>query len=355
MKARNPQGLGPPGSNAAFQVAAAEVFNLLGIGAQLFKLSYRRFSTCEARVGKGASATATACRFQTGATAGCNPALLAGLALLLWFAVPGVHAQAPFADITNLISREVTLFIATGPPEESKELVSRECSLFIATSPVNEVKELVSRECTLFIATAPVTAQQELVSREMTLFIGGEPATPLRELASREVSVVVATPQKPALVTQLVVNPVPARQSATLSWAGYNEWAERDIIRYDIYMLSRRGDGSTRLTLANSVPAGTFSITFNNLPAEEEHFFAVVAVDALGQYTPAGSLRTGRYAGGLFSLFVDNPLGAEFVLLESPDLMTWVMVQTNTASAMPCQMTVTNTPGLNRFYRVLIQ
>ena len=196
---------------------------------------------------------------------------------------------------------------------------------------------------------------REAVSREFSVFVGAEPDPPWRQVASREVSIVVTTATAPAPVPQLVVNPVPARQTAALSWAGYNEWAQGDIVRYDIYMFTRSGTNGMQVALVASVPGETFSITLTNLSAGEDHFFAVVAVDALGRFRPAGSVEPGSYLNGVFSVFVNNPLGAEFVLLESSDLRNWVRLQTNTAAGMPYAMSVTNVPGLNRFYRLLIR
>jgi hypothetical protein len=77
-------------------------------------------------------------------------------------------------------------------------------------------------------------------------------------------------------------------------------------------------------------------------------------------HTPGGTnvpivLQPGAYDSGVFTIIADGPLGADYVLLESPDLRDWTRVSTNTPAVLPFSVTVTNVPGLNRFYRVLIQ
>jgi hypothetical protein len=77
-------------------------------------------------------------------------------------------------------------------------------------------------------------------------------------------------------------------------------------------------------------------------------------------HTPSGTtdptvLHGGSYANGAFSIAVNGPLGAEYVLEESENLRGWFSLGTNSPPAMPYMVTVTNLTGLNWFYRVLIQ
>ena len=77
-------------------------------------------------------------------------------------------------------------------------------------------------------------------------------------------------------------------------------------------------------------------------------------------HTPGGTnapivLQPGAYDSGVFTIIADGPLGADYVLLESPNLRDRTRLSTNTPAVLPHAVTVTNVPGLTRFYRVLIQ
>jgi hypothetical protein len=134
--------------------------------------------------------------------------------------------------------------------------------------------------------TAAYPIAKEVVSRECSVFIGAEPDPPYKQLVSREVSVVVTTPQVPARITQLTLNATPAGESTTLSWSGYNQWAENDVARYDIYMFTRGFTNIALMTPYTNVPGETFSITLNGLPPWQDRCYAVVAVDAAGGFDP---------------------------------------------------------------------
>jgi len=130
-------------------------------------------------------------------------------------------------------------------------------------------------------AAAYVIAK-EVASREFSVFVGDEPTPPWKQVASREVSIVITTPEVPAQVTNLTVNSTPTGETVTLSWLGYNEWAQRDVTHYNIYMSTRGFTDVSQMTRVGWVPGETFTLTLTNLPAWEDHCFAVVAVDALG-------------------------------------------------------------------------
>jgi len=74
--------------------------------------------------------------------------------------------------------------------------------------------------------------------------------------------------------------------TVALSWNGYNEWAQNDVTHYAIYMSDRPFTDVSQMTPYAIVPAETFSITLTNLAAWRDHYFAVVAVDALGGFAP---------------------------------------------------------------------
>ena len=103
-----------------------------------------------------------------------------------------------------------------------------------AQTPPTLIQQVISREFSVYVGGVQTPEYKELVSREVSLFIGDEPSPPYRQVISREVSIVVTTPEWPAKVSPLVVTPAPTGESVTLSWLGYNEWAQKDIVRYDI-------------------------------------------------------------------------------------------------------------------------
>ena len=127
---------------------------------------------------------------------------------------------------------------------------------------------------------------KEVSSREQSVFVGDESSPPFGQLASREFSVVVTTPDWPARVTNLQAIPTPDGGSVTLSWLGYNEWAQRDVKRYDIYMASRGFSSVSNMTRIAWVHGETFSLVLTNLPPWEDRSFAVVPVDALEGFDP---------------------------------------------------------------------
>ena len=182
-----------------------------------------------------------------------------------------------------------------------------------AQTPPTLMQQVISREVSIQVGGVQVPEYKELVSRECSVFIGDEPSPPLRQAISREVSIVVTTPQAPARVTKLIVNATPLGDAATLSWAGYNEWAQHDVVRYDIYESTTAFTSVTGLKPATNVPAETFSVTLTELKPWSDHFFAVVAVDALGGFDPGVKFTSvyiiaGQVVSREFSLFVgDEP------------------------------------------------
>ncbi|MCI0541755.1 MAG: hypothetical protein L0Z50_41690, partial [Verrucomicrobiales bacterium] len=122
---------------------------------------------------------------------------------------------------------------------------------------------------------------KEAFSREVSFFVGTEPEGSEREGFSREFSLLITTPTAPERVTQLVVTVSPTGETATLDWSGYNELLQRDVVRYQIYIATQPFTSVAGLTPNATVPAGTKTHTVTGLTAWQDHYFAVVAVDAL--------------------------------------------------------------------------
>lgn len=142
-----------------------------------------------------------------------------------------------------------------------------------------------------FLATVNYSAaysiSPETISREMTIFTGGD-APPLRRIESREIDLVITTAAPPPAIAQIVVTVNPSGGTASLDWTSYNAPAIGDIVRYDIY-LSDDGAFSnvTGLTPFLSVAGNRTSVQLTGLTPGRDHFFAVVPVDALGNFTSA--------------------------------------------------------------------
>ncbi|HNQ91034.1 MAG TPA: hypothetical protein PKM73_20665 [Verrucomicrobiota bacterium] len=173
------------------------------------------------------------------------------------------------------------------------------------------------------LTAAPVGAQdqvlvRELASREHAVHVGGVEATPTRELASRELSisiengagdfaqaisrevdVAVDRDGAPPAIPQLVLTVSPTGDSTALDWSSYNQWAVGDIVRFNIYL----SDGGPfadvgGMTPLRSVGGGTIGVTLDGLTPYCDHYFAVVAVDAMGNMNPLVTYSAAYVLGG---------------------------------------------------------
>jgi len=125
----------------------------------------------------------------------------------------------------------------------------------------------------------------EVISREVSLFIG-EDVSPYNQVISRETSIVITSDAPPTPITDLNVNVFPTGETVILDWSDYNQWAEKDIDHFDIYYTAK-GPFDTvpaQVLSLTSVRAESKSKTIENLPTFTDHYFAVVPVDALGNY-----------------------------------------------------------------------
>ena len=216
-----------------------------------------------------------------------------------------------------------------------------------AQTPPTLMQEVISREVSIHVGGVQTPKDKELVSRECSVFVGDEPSPPFKQVISREVSMVVTTPEAPARVSPLIVTATPTGESVTLSWAGYNEWAQRDIVRYDIYMSTRPFTNISQMARFAMVPGETLSITLTNLPAWEDHFFAVVAVDALEGVDPvvnyaAAYVIAREVVSREFSVFVGAEPDPPYPQVVSREVS--LVVTTPEVPAPVTQLTVTPTP-----------
>ncbi len=180
----------------------------------------------------------------------------------------------------------------------------------------------------------------QTISREFSLFIGQEPEPPYKEVVSREYDIVITSPEPPPAIPEIAVTVSPVGDTATLDWSAYNQWAVRDILRFDIYLSDAGAFGSVAgMTPVASAGAGTTSIILTGLTPGTDHFFAVVPVDALGNYDAdvtysAAYVLSPQVISREFSLFIGNeppvpPPSVEDMPLanfsfESPDVSNWM-------------------------------
>ena len=127
----------------------------------------------------------------------------------------------------------------------------------------------------------------ELESREYSLHVGGEPVLATKELVSREFGVTMVDAEPPPVVEELVVTASAEGDQVLLDWAGYNQWAVGDIARFDIYQSDAGAIFDvTGMTPVASLPADSRQLEMDGLVPGIDHFFAVVAVDGLGNSNP---------------------------------------------------------------------
>jgi len=84
----------------------------------------------------------------------------------------------------------------------------------------------------------------------------------------------------PAAVTTLTITDHCDGQ-AELSWSGYDEAGQGDVVQYNIYQYTISFTDVSTMTPVDTLPCGTF-MEIVSLPYGTEYFFAVTAVDELG-------------------------------------------------------------------------
>jgi hypothetical protein len=64
-------------------------------------------------------------------------------------------------------------------------------------------------------------------------------------------------------------------------------------------------------------------------------------------------LSPGGFTDGLFQMSFAGPVGSNYVLQASTDLLQWTSISTNTPATSPFVLSDPSAPGPARFYRVL--
>jgi hypothetical protein len=150
------------------------------------------------------------------------------------------------------------------------------------------IKEVVSREVSLHVGGIQTPEIKEVISREVSLNRENGPANPYAQVISREVSLAVGSTAAPPAITDLVIQVSPTGDTATLDWSSYNQWQVADISHFAVYLSDAGGfTDVSAMTPFRIVPGESTSVTLTGLTAWTDHFFAVVAVDVLGNFIPA--------------------------------------------------------------------
>ncbi len=91
----------------------------------------------------------------------------------------------------------------------------------------------------------------------------------------------------PVPVSQLQASGNGDGTSVRLSWSGYPEAGQGDIVSYRVYMAEHPFTTVASLTPLATVPVGTFSFTVTSLTTGSRYYFAVVAVDLMDTFIAA--------------------------------------------------------------------
>ncbi len=151
------------------------------------------------------------------------------------------------------------------------------------------LREGCSRLVVLHVGGVQTPPAERVCSQEISLNVGGTPPVPYQRSSSREVALVVATPDLPAPVATLSADASAGGERVVLDWTGYNQWAEHDVVRYDIYVSDRPFTSVSGMTAFVSVPGETLSITLDSLEAWQDRYFAAVPVEADGGFVASVS------------------------------------------------------------------
>jgi len=191
---------------------------------------------------------------------------------------------APFSNVTGMtplrrVPGGTSSVVLTG--------LARFTDHYFAVVPVDGLEQFVPE---VRYAAGYVLSPQ-LVSREFSVFIENGPAELIPQLVSREFSILVPDAAFPAPVTGLgsgfsVSTATTDFGAVVLDWTGYNELAQRDVVRYRIYVGDRFFESVDGLVPVGFANAGTQRFTLTGQPGNRVLHFAVVAEDALGGFNP---------------------------------------------------------------------
>ncbi len=185
------------------------------------------------------------------------------------------YSASPFSDISGMVpfdsaGGESFNWLRTGLPEWQDH--------YFAVVPVDGQGHRIGE----VVYSGAYVLQPEVIAREVGFFNGAEPDPPYREIATREVAVVVSDPDPPPRVEDFKLTVSPTGHTVTLDWTGYPAFPVRDLVRYDIYYSTSGFEDIDGMTPLASAGGESFTWFRTGLPEWQDHFFAVVPVDGLG-------------------------------------------------------------------------
>ena len=185
------------------------------------------------------------------------------------------YSSVPFGDISGMVpfdsvGGESSSWLRMGLPEWQDH--------YFAVVPVDGLGNRVAD----VVYSGAYVLQPEVIAREVSLFNGAEPDPPYREVATREVSVVVCDAEPPRRIEDFKLTVSPTGHTVTLDWTGYDAFSVRDLVRYDIYYSTSAFGDIGGMTPFATVGGESFTWFRMGMPEWQDHFFAVVPVDGLG-------------------------------------------------------------------------
>ena len=131
----------------------------------------------------------------------------------------------------------------------------------------------------------------EILSRSVSLF--SEDLGALADSVARPASLVVADPEAPPPVLGVETHSNPRGTVVELDWSMYERLAVGDIEVYEVYVADSLFEDTAGMAPAQILSAESSGSTLTFSEMDQDHYFAVVAVDALGNrqhlVTPSGS------------------------------------------------------------------
>jgi hypothetical protein len=185
------------------------------------------------------------------------------------------YSTTPFSDITGMVpfdsvGGESFTWSRMGLPEWRDH--------YFAVVPVDGLANRIAD----VIYSGAYVLQPEVIAREISFFNGTEPDPPYREVMTREVSLVVCDLVPPPRIDDFRLTVSPTGHTVTLDWTGYDAFPVRDLVRYDIYYSTSAFGDISGMTPFASVGGESFTWFRGGVPEWQDHFFAVVPLDGLG-------------------------------------------------------------------------
>ena len=197
----------------------------------------------------------------------------------IWLPINGPSLRILSIGSTNVPADPKAGFGTIGPDVALPSTTLTPCAK-IAAGPLTTTVTNFSPYEDHYFAVGPVDAGGNYAHNVTVAEINAQS----EDLVSREVSLVVVPTTLPQPVGLLSLNPSPDGATVGVSWSGYSELAQGAVSRYLIFVSPTPFTSVAGLSPYSTVPAGTLATTVTNLAPGIDHYFAVAAADANGNY-----------------------------------------------------------------------